>query len=221
MLSTASRFLSAAALFLALLLTGCASMDAAQNAMSLYTGARNVTTGYHAFSSVKDLADSKPNFAGYSSVLVLADIQPSGDAADPPMVFASNLAVYTQSVARVVRAPLQVCQTMAQCSGRVLVLNFKEDAYDRNLVQRVTVGNNLRGRLLFTDSATGQILDEKRLELAENYAGLAEATTAFIGYSMLKSYPTSTDAELERVQKEYEKVPPVAPQFERVLGKAS
>ena len=33
--------------------------------------------------------------------------------------------------------------------------------------------------------------------------------------------PTPTEAELERVQKEYEKIPPVAPQYQRVLGKAS
>lgn len=215
------RLLPAAWVFLALSASGCASMDAAQNVYSLYTGARNVTTGYHAFSSVKDLKDSKPNFAGYTSILVLADISPRESNANLPTIFASNLAVYTQSVARAVRAPLQVCQSMNQCSGRVLVLNFREDAYDRNLVQRVTVGDNLRGKLLFTDSASGQILDEKRIELSEDYAKLAEATTAFVGYSMLKSYPTSTEAELERVQAEFEKIPPVAPQYERVLGKAS
>lgn len=30
-----------------------------------------------------------------------------------------------------------------------------------------------------------------------------------------------SDAELERVQTEFQKIPPVAPQYERVLGKAS
>lgn len=215
------KLISTLSLSLALLMGGCASMDAAQSAYSVFTGAKNVTTGYHALSSVKDLKDSQPNFAGYSSVLVLADIAPRDNAANVPMVFASNMAVYTQSVARAVRAPLQVCQVMNQCSGRVLVLNFKEDAYDRNIVQRVTVGDNLRGKLFFTDSASGRILDEKRIELSEDYAKLAQTTAGFIGYSMLKSFPAANEADHERIGKEFEKIPPVAPQYERILGKSS
>lgn len=215
------KLIVALSLLTSALLGGCASMDAAQNAYSVFTGARNVTTGYHALTSVKDLTNSQPNFAGYSSVLVLADISPREDAANLPLIFASNLAVYTQSVARTVRAPLQVCQAMNQCTGRVLVLNFKEDAYDRNIVQKITVGDNLRGKLYFTDSASGRILEEKRVELSENYAKLAQTTTGFIGYSMLKSYPAASEAEMERVMSEFEKIPPVAPQYERVLGKAT
>lgn len=196
-------------------------MDMAQNAYSAFTGARNVTTGYHALTSVKDLKDSKPNFAGYNSVLVLSEINPREDVANLPIIFGSNMAVYTQSAARAVRAPIQVCQVANQCAGRVLALNFREDAYDRNLVQKITVGDKLRGKLYFTDLSSGQMLDEKRIELSEDYGKLAEAITGFIGFSMLKSYPAQTEAEMERVQAEFEKIPAVAPQYQRVLSKNS
>lgn len=211
----------AALLVACVALTGCASIDAVQSVAGVYSSARNVTSGYHAYSSIKDLKSASPHFQGYNSVLVLADIRPREDAAELPAAFAGNMAVYTSSLARTVRAPLQVCQVMNQCSGKVLVLNFKEDAYDRNIVQRLTVGDKIRGKLLFTDSSTGQIIDEKRVEMGENYGSLAQLTSGMIMTTMLKSFPWTTEAEGERIGKEVEKTPVVAPQYERILGKAS
>jgi hypothetical protein len=216
MLTTVSRCLSAAALFLALLLSGCAAMD---TATSIYNTAKGGTELYHSATSIKDMTNFNPAFAGYSSVLVLADIRPRDDAPEAPAAFAQNMAVYTGSVARTVRAPLQVCYVMNQCAGRILVLNFKED--DRNIVQKLTVGDKTRGRLLFTDSASGQIVDEKRVELAETYAELAQRTSGIIVGAMLKSFPTNSTQENERIGAELEKIPTVAPQYEKILGKAS
>lgn len=210
------RLLAASAV--AMLLTGCAAMD---TATSIYNTAKGGTELYHSATSIKDLTSFNPAFQGFSSVLVLADIRPREDSPEAPTAFAQNMAFFTGSVARSVRAPLQVCYVMNQCAGRILVLNFKEDAYDRNIVQKLTVGDKIRGRLLFTDSASGQIVDEKRVELAENYAELAERTSGMIVGAMLKSFPTQSAQENERIGAELEKIPTVAPQFERVLGKAS
>lgn len=199
-------------------LTGCAAVD---SALGVYNTAKGGTELYHSATSIKDMTNLTPAFQGYSSVLVLADIRPRDEAPEAPAAFAHNMAFYTGSVARTVRAPLQVCYVMNQCAGRILVLNFKEDAYDRNLVQKLTVGDKIRGRLLFTDSASGQIVDEKRVELAENYAELAQRTSGMIVGAMLKSFPTQSAQENERIGAELEEIPTVAPQFEKTLGKAS
>lgn len=211
-----ARLLAASAV--AMLLTGCAAMD---TATSIYNTAKGGTELYHSATSIKDLTSFNPAFQGFSSVLVLADIRPREEAPEAPTAFARNMAFFTGSVARTVRAPLQVCYVMNQCAGRVMVMNFKEDAYDRNIVQKLTVGDKIRGRLLFTDSASGQIVDEKRVELAENYAELAESTSGMIVGAMLKSYPPQNEREHERIGAELEKIPAVAPQYVKILGKVN
>jgi hypothetical protein len=203
-----------------LLLSGCAAVDTAQSAIGLYDSARSVTTGYHAVTSVKDLQNAKPLFRDIDSVLVLADIRPREAVPELAVAFAGNLASYTTAVASAVGAPIRVCRVMAECSGRVLTLNFVEDAYDRNLVQRLTVGDKIRGKLVFTDAASGQILDEKRAEIAENYAGLARQVSGFVMGSLYKSFQPTTAADGERVGKAISQIPVVAPEYERVLGKA-
>ena len=203
-----------------LLLSGCAAVETAQSAIGLYDSARSVTTGYHAVTSVKDLQNAKPLFRDIDSVLVLADIRPREAAPELPLAFAGNLASYTTAVASAVGAPIRVCRVMAECTGRVLTLNFVEDAYDRNLVQRLTVGDKIRGKLVFTDAASGQILDEKRAEIAEDYAGLARQVSGFVMGSLYKSFQPTTAADGERVGKAISQIPVVAPEYERVLGKA-
>lgn len=218
--SRSSLTRSAGSLSLAMALAGCAAIDGAQSAIGLYDSAKSVTSGYHAYTSVKDLKNASPTFAGYDGVVVLADIRPRENADNLAAIFASNLAGYTTAVAKTVRAPLQVCPSLASCSGKVLVLNFREDAYDRNLVQRLTVGDRIRGRLVFTDAASGRILDEKQAEMGENYASLARLTSGFVMGAMYKSFPPATDAEGERIGKALQQIPVVAPEYERVLGKA-
>ena len=205
---------------LLVLVSGCAAVDTAQSAIGMYDSARSVTTGYHAVTSIKDLQNAKPLFRDIDSVLVLADIRPREASPELPMAFAGNLASYTTAVAAAVGAPIRVCRAMAECSGRVLTLNFVEDAYDRNLVQRLTVGDKIRGKLLFTDAANGQILDEKRAEIAEDYAALARQVSGFVMGSLYKSYPPTTEADGERVGKAINQIPVVATEYERVLGKA-
>lgn len=200
------------------ILTGC---TAVQTAYDTFDQARGVTGAYHSYQSVKDLRNAQPHFQGYNSVLVTADIHPREDVANLPLVFASNMAVYIQSVARTVRAPLQVCQSPNQCAGRVLALSFKEDAYDRNLVQKLSVGDRIRGKLYFSDAASGRVLDEMQVELADNYATLAKLTSAPIAMSMLRSFPSESGPENESIAAEMEAIPFVAPQYERVLGRTS
>ncbi len=208
-------------LFSAITLSGCAALDVATSAVDIYQSARTVTTGYHSVSMLKDLKSTNPVFTGYDSAVVLAEIQPREKALTLPDVFASNMAEYTASVAQSVRAPLKVCKAVADCSGKVLVVQFKEDAYDRNLVQRLTIGDKIRGKLIFIDQASGRIIDEKRAEMGDNYGSLAKVTSGYIMLSMYKSYPPASNAEGNRIGKELEKTPIVFPQYEGVLGKVS
>lgn len=202
-------------------LSGCVAFEAAQHGVGLYNNVKGATGAYHASTMVKDLKNATPVFAGYNSVLILADIAPRESNPHVATAFAGNMAMYAASVARTVRAPLQGCLTQSQCYGRTVIVQFKEDAYDRNLVQRFTIGDKIRGKLYFMDAASGRILDEKRIEGADDYAALCHLTSIHLVQAMFKSYEQVVQAEGPRIHEELERIPFVFPQYASVLGKAS
>ena len=201
----------------AALLQGCAGLDAAN---SIYNGARNWQNLSKSSAMLKDLTNAQPHFAGYNSVFVVADIAPRDNSAAVTQAWIGNMADYTQSVARAMRAPLQVCTVATQCSGKTLIVQFREEAYDANFVEKYTIGSKIKGKVVYLDKSDGRILGESRSELAESYADLAKPVSASILTSMYKSFPPTT-ADAERVGKEIESIPPLGTLYEPILKKTS
>jgi hypothetical protein len=116
--------------------------------------------------------------------------------------------------ARASGAALTTCQTTSACSGRVLVIQFREDAYDGGLVERVTMGSKLKGTLSYVDLASGQIVASKAIEGIEDYAGLMGLIRGSISTGMLKSFPSPDSAAMERRVDAINAIPAIRPGLE-------
>ena len=196
---------------IAALLGGCSTIDKAQN---VYGAVRAGYGANSAFNSAKDLRDATPAFQGYTSVVAYAELQPhEGDVASIKAAFADNLRYLVDAHAQALGARLQSCVSIQRCGGRVLALQFTEDAYGGSFAEKITMGNKLKGRLQYVDQGTGSVIAEKRIEGVSNYAEVLGLARGSILGAMLKSYPNSG------VQSEaLENIPAVKPGYERLLA---
>jgi hypothetical protein len=83
------------------------------------------------------------------------------------------------------------------------------------------MGSKLRGKLLFTDAATGRVISESRLEAVDNYYALSEMISGTLYTTMVKSYPPTASGEGDRIQKEMEAFPKVKPMYKSMFEQTS
>lgn len=198
----------------ALFSVSCAQLDMAQNAYSA------VRAGYgakSAYESVKDLKEAEPVFAGYTAVLAYAELSPRDEkqAEAIKTAFADNLRYLVGEHGRAFGVALQACASTQGCGGRVLGVQFREDAYNASFAEKITMGNKLKGRLVFIDVATGRVFSEKRVEGVENYAGVLAMIRGSIAGAMIKSYPQSQPRP-----EALEAIPAVKPGYEKLMASA-
>lgn len=194
--------------------SGCSSVDAFNKASNAYSAVRTGMTAKPAYSSVKDLKDAQPVFQGYTAVSVFAEVAPRESNAGFPEMFRQNMLYLFAESARASGAAVATCQTTAECGGRVLVIQFREAAYNGGLIERVTIGSKLKGLLSYVDLGTGQIIASKVIEGVDDYAGLMGLIRASISTGMLKSFPPPDAAAMERRVEAINAIPPIRPGFE-------
>jgi len=196
------------------LLAGCAQLDMAQNA---YGAVRAGYGAKSAYESVKSVKDAEPVFSGYNAVVAFAELQgregPQPEATQT--AFAENLRYLVSEHSRIFSAPLQACVSVQSCGGRVLAVQFREDAYNGNFAERISMGNRLKGRLVFVDLATGKIVAEKRVEGVDSYAAALGVVRGAIAGAMFKSYP-----QLQPKQDALDAIPAVKPGYEKLFASA-
>lgn len=207
-----------AALGLAPALAGCGGMPV-MNALQTVESVRSGVSNYHAMTSVKDLTELNPYFAGYDSVRVAALMAPGENQEAFQVAFAANLERVVADAARATQTPLTVCSEARQCSGRTMLLQFTEDAYDRNIVQRLSVGHKLRGTLRFVDATSAETVGEKRLEIAKDYAALAVQSVAMIKAALLAGTQATSEHAARRQADAMNAIPAVYPEYEPVIGR--
>lgn len=191
-------------------LSGCAAIDTAQN---VYTAARTGYTAKSAIADVKDIRDAQPVFAGYSAVAVSADLQPREKqyAASVPSAFSESIAYQVQQLASAAGARLYVCASLQACGGRVLSIQFREEGFNAGWAEKLTMGSKLKGKLLFVDGGTGQVVGEKRVEGVDTYAELLGLIRGSLIGGMVKSYPQTSVEALNQTQA-------VKPGYEQILS---
>lgn len=196
----------------AVYLSGCAAAQYAQMAYGDVRAGYGAAAAYH---SVKDIRDAQPIFAGYGSVVAYAQLTPhDAQLADAiKSAFADSLRYQVDSYAKSLPVPVASCAAISQCPGKVLSIQFTEDAYGANLAEKIAVGDKLKGRLSFVDLASGQIVAEKRIEGVSTYSDVLGIARGTILFSLLKSYPQAK-ADIDKLNA----IPAVKPGYEKLLS---
>lgn len=170
-------------------LPGCmGAVAAVDTGVSVFGAAKAGTTAYHSFSMVKDMRNSEPVFRGHSGAIVHVKIAPREDNEQLPEDFKRNLIYLVNESAKRLDVQLVGCADHSQCSRPALGVQFIEDAYDQNLMHKVTMGDKIRGRLVYVNLNNGAVMNEVRIEAAEDYHHVMQLISGSIRFSMLKSF---------------------------------
>jgi len=166
------------------------------------------------------LKDAEPYFSGYSSVVVSAKVAPRKSVDGFVDAFRDNMAYLVRESAVAVNADLDTCIAVQGCGGRVLVVQFTEGGYRDNIVERITLGDRLRGELAFIDLGTGEILGTKSIEVQKDYEGLMQGIRGAVSYTMLRSFPQASGDATEQAVTAINNIEPIAPRH-RAMFKRS
>lgn len=204
----------------AISLSGCgAAGGVISGAQGAYGAARTYATATNAAKMAKDLKNAVPAFEGFDAAVTVARIAPRDEDASANLasMFEQNMVYLVNATASATGAPLRGCPSRAACSGKLMVLQFIEDDYSGNIVEKFTLGSKLRGRLSYIDADSGQIVYEQRIEAADNYGHVMQAIKAQLSTTLLRSFPAD---DLPAITDRLETIEPVAPQY-AALSEAS
>lgn len=202
-------------------LAGCSAGPLSQ-VSNAYGAVRAGMTAKSAAASVKDIRQADAVFAGYTAVTAIAEVSPRQDLAGFPETFRQNMLYLVRETGRATNAPFVVCAVTVpqQCGGRVLVVQFQEEAFGASAVERYTMGDRLKGTLTFVDLASGTILSSKRVEGAQDYSGLMGLIQGSITLSVVRSYPSVDPATSKQRGEALSRIKAVQPGFETAFKRS-
>ncbi len=206
-------------LFLSLSLASC-------QIVSMVTGVYSAATTYKTVKETKRLTNAmknaKPVFIGYDSIVVEANLMPreSGKAEEIARAFKDNLGYLVEQNAHIGSSKIKVCKS-SQCQGKVLIVRFNEEGYNKDLLEKITLGAKLKGTVTFIDKRQGKVLEEVPQVASENYADILKQLHAVIGSSVIKSELEKTPkkdqdkyrARLNELNEAYGKIQPIKPEY--------
>lgn len=198
-------------------IAGLAGCSAVTGAVQTVNNVRAGTNAYDAWTMAKDLRSAKPLFAGYDAAVGLADVQPRNGAPDVQAAFTDNMVYLLEQSAAATGAAVAACVDLAHCGGKhVLVVQFREKAPD-NTLQRLAAGDRVRGVLDFTDSTTGQVVGETRIEAADSYGTALQAISVAIRSAMFKSYPPGNSSAAQSRMSAMNQLDPIKPEYKSLF----
>ena len=140
-----------------ILLSGCQAMQVIDRVGQV----RGATAAYNASKVVSDFGDLPAAFVGVQAVRGETRIGPRKDEDQVRAAFSANFDHVLRTAVAINGAPLRVCPAQTACPG-ALTVQFVEDDYHRNLIERISLGDKLRGRLLLVESGSGRVVHEQR-----------------------------------------------------------
>lgn len=182
-------------------------------AQGAFGAVRTYTVATNAGKMAKDLRNAVPAFQGFDAAVPVAKIKPRDEdaPADLALMFEQNMIYLLDATAGAIGAPLRSCASRAACSGRLLVLQFTEDDYGGNVIEKFTIGDKLRGRLSYIDADSGEIIYEQRVEAVSNYGDVMKAIKAQLSVTLMRSYPAD---DMEAATDRIDAIEPVAARYD-------
>lgn len=201
-------------------LSGCgAAGSVVDGARGAYGAARAYTTVTNTAKMAKDLRNAEPAFEGFDAAVPVAKIAPRDDnaPANLSLLFEQNMVYLVNATASATGAALRSCPSRVACNGKVMVLQFTEDDYSGNVVEKLTLGSKLRGRLSYIDADSGNIVYEQRIEATDNYGDVMKVIKGQLSITLLRSFPAD---DMEATADRLDAIEPVASRYD-ILNKTS
>lgn len=167
---------------------GClGALETAKTVADTYQSARGLSHLYYTGKMAKSLKEQEPLFKDYDRVQVRALVKPrkADDAAQVTAALEEALAYAVAEELEAAQLPARVC--LGNCRGRVLTVQLKEEGYDQNLFQKLTIGDKIRAKLYFVDAGSGAVVREEQLEAVETYADFVQLVRASVGVKAAKT----------------------------------
>ncbi len=190
------------------LLSGCQAMQVIDRVGQV----RGAAAAYNASKSIKDLGNLPAAFVGVQAIRGETQIGPRKDEARTRAAFAANFDHVLRTAVAVTGAPMRVCPAEDPCPG-ALTVQFIEDDYQRNLVERISLGDKLRGRLVLAESGSGRVVHEQRYEVLKDYADTQNLVGVSLMQMLNKSYPPETEAQGRAIAARAEQAQWISPSY--------
>ena len=212
-------------LLLAFVLAGCSAVQALNTAVNTYHGVQGANTVYHAGNEIKSMKDDGSLFTKYETISVTVEIAPRDKehAKEITDAFRDNMVYIIQKDMETVHMkPLAVC-TDAPCTGKTILLQFKEEAYDANLLDKYTLGSSLKGTLYYIDTETNTIVHQDKSEVSKSYSDMltkfhVSTTRKFLAYRQAAG--DLTEQEIKAMNEAMKGFDPIKPEYKDLLKKS-
>lgn len=159
----------------ALALNACAVIDEVHNA-------RQAVNAFYGFKTIAGVQAPFPAYAQASVASFSVQIVPreGQDAAVISRTMTAAMVDYARRAAAVTGLRITVCSTNCP-AGQRIAANFTEKGYHKDIVNRIAMGDKLRGNLRIIDTASGNVEADQEINAMKTYADVVEFANAYIG----------------------------------------
>lgn len=199
--------------------SGCAVYQLAATGVQVYSNARAVSNASYANEMAKSMRNSEPIFNDYSAISVDTLIFPrEGNKGDlVTAAFKDNVRYLIDQDLKEVTPDKNICSD-ASCQGKIMVVQFKESGYDANFIQKITIGDKLRGNLFFIDKESGTVIRKEDIEATANYEQILHMVHASVVTKLLKGRQFKDQKEAEGVVNKVNTIDPIKPEYKELLA---
>lgn len=166
-----------ATLLAASMATGCSVISQVNNARSGYQA-------YQSYQTAKGMMGAEPAFINASAFAITTNLMPRDEATAPQVseAFTQLVVQNTKSLAGELGLNLSYCE--ADCPADTVRVQFNEKGRD-GAVEKFAMGDVIGGDLYLTKN--GEVIEQYTLDMAEDYAGLAQALATAINVRLMKT----------------------------------
>lgn len=193
------------------------AVETIQLGTSAFMTARAGYQGYNALKMAKAIRRAEPILKDYEGIKVVAQLNTEDE--EIKRAFQDNMEwMIRESLKRIGNGYENKVVCRAACPSRTIVIQFTETGYGESLAQKLLAGEKLRGRLYFIDVSTSRVLQERPLEVAENYIALLKEINLAVGVNALKELEKRGDADnLKKAMDAFNEFNPIKEEYVEIL----
>lgn len=204
-------------------ISGCSAVRMADKGLDVFSNVSAAYKSYYAFKMVGDLSSLEPIYSGADVALVTLNLAPANEQKAPEIRRAANAAVasYLADAFAAANMDVAVCTQPSACPpGRRVALVFTEEGYNDDIANKLIMGGDLRGQLMYIDGSSSAVLYETRVESSDDYLALVSYINRISGGMIMRSAQAqgAAEEELQALGEQLNDTDAVAEPYQDVLA---